>query len=90
MATNTNQLAASALDGQSVVVTLSSSEALSKLSAITKGQKAVVSSSSKVGYVSSVDYFGLSYEVTPVSLDLRFDSSTTPGVLAASETITLT
>lgn len=90
MATNTNQVSAPALKGQSVQVYLNSAETLAKLSAITVGQKAVVTSSSKVGYVCSVDYRGNSYEVTPVTPDNTFDSATTPGVLNATETITLT
>lgn len=90
MATTINQLASSALRGQSVIVYLNSAETLAKLSTITKGQKAVITSSSKVGYVSFVDYPGNSYEVTPVTPDARFDSTTTPGILNATEVITLT
>ena len=90
MATNINQIASSALRGQSVQVFLNSTETLSKLPSITVGQKAVVSSSSKVGYVCSVDYRGSSYEVTPDLPSNRFDSTSTPGILAVSETITLT
>jgi len=90
MATNTNTKAASALRGQNALVTLSAAEAVSKLPTIVVGQKAVLSSSSKVGYVDSVDYLGLSYQITPITPDNNLASSTTPGILAASETITLT
>lgn len=90
MATTINQVSSPALKGQSVQIYLNSAEALAKLSAITLGQKAVVTSSSKVGYVCSVDYRGNSYEVTPINPADRFDSTTTPFVLNATETITLT
>lgn len=90
MATNINQIASPALRGQSVQVYLNSSETLGKLSAITVGQKAVVTSSSKVGYVCSVDLRGNSYEITPATPDAKFDSTSTPGILAANEVITLT
>ena len=89
-ATTTNTQAASALRGESVQVTLSSAEASSKLSAITVGQKGVLTSNSKVGYVVGVDYRGLSYWMAPITPDNNLASSTTPGILAASETITLT
>jgi len=90
MPTTINQIASSALKGQSVIVYLNGAEAISKLPAIVIGQKAIISSSSKVGYVCSVDYEGTTYKVTPVTPDARFDSTTTPGILAAAETITLT
>lgn len=90
MATNINQTPSSALRGQSVQVFLNGTEAVSKLPSITIGQKAVVTSSSKVGYVCSVDLKGTSYEVTPITPDAKFDSTNTPGILAAAETITLT
>lgn len=90
MATTINQINSPALKGQSVQIYLNSAETLAKLSAITIGQKAVVTSSSKVGYVCSVDYRGNSYEVTPETPATQFDSTTTPGVLNANETITLT
>jgi len=90
MATTINQISSPAQRGQSVQVYLNSAETLAKLSAVTVGQKAVITSSSKVGYVCSVDYRGNSYEVTPVTPDARFDSTTTPGILNATEIITLT
>jgi hypothetical protein len=90
MATTINQISSPAQRGQSVQVYLNSAETLAKLSAVTVGQKAVITSSSKVGYVCSVDSRGNSYEVTPETPASRFDSTTTPGILNATEVITLT
>lgn len=88
MATVTNINASTALRGEGVNVTLSSTETVTKLPNVTVGQKATVSSTSKVGYVASVDYYGNSFIVNPANPDLRFDS-TASGYLSASETITL-
>ena len=88
MATATNRLASPALRGGSVLITLDSTETVTKLPSVTIGQKATVGSTSKTGYVSSVDYYGHSFEVTPGNPDLRFDSTAT-GYLSVSEVITL-
>lgn len=88
MSTATNRIAASALRGQGAKVTLDSTETGTKLPSITIGQKATVGSSSKVGYVASVDYYGNSFVVNPRNPDLRFDS-TASGYLSVDEVITL-
>lgn len=88
MSTATNTIAAPALRGEGAKVTLSSAESISKLPNITVGQKATVGSTSKVGYVAFVDYFGNSFIVNPANPDLRFDS-TASGYLSVSEVITL-
>lgn len=87
--TVTNQVAAPANAGQCVLVTLNSSDALAQLPTLTNGTKATCGSSSKVGYVTNVDALGNTFEVRPTTQQARFDSSTTPYELAASETITL-
>lgn len=89
MATATNTIASPALRGQNALVTLSGAEALSKLPNITIGQQCTIGSSSAVGYVSSIDTYGYSFEIAPKTPALNLASSSTPGVLAAAETITL-
>lgn len=89
MATATNRTASPALRGQSVLVTLDSTETLSKLPNITVGQQATLGSSSAVGYVSFIDTYGHYFEVTPKTPALNLASSSTPGVLANGEVITL-
>ena len=88
MATTTNRFLANALRGQSVIVTVDSTEAVTKLPNITVGQQATIGSSSRVGYVESVDLYGMSYKVTPKTPNARFDS-TALGFLSVSEVITL-
>jgi hypothetical protein len=89
MATVTNQVNAPAFNGENVLVTLNSADALSILPTLVAGRLATCSSSSKIGYVDNVDKLGNTFEVTPPTMVKRFDSSSTPGVLAAAETITL-
>ncbi|HEY8687745.1 MAG TPA: hypothetical protein VIM07_00810 [Chitinophagaceae bacterium] len=88
MSTAVNRFAASALRGQGTKITLDSTETGTKLPNITVGQKATTGSTSKVGYVYSVDYYGNSFIVTPRNPDLRFDS-TASGYLSVGEVITL-
>jgi hypothetical protein len=89
MALLTNTTAAPALNGQAAKVTLSASEAITYLSTLTLGQAATVTSSSKTGTICEIDVDGLSFLVRPASDAARFDSTTTPAVLAVSETITV-
>lgn len=84
----TNRVASSALRGEGVMVTLDATETLSVLPSLTNGQKCT-NGNSKVGYIYSVDYLGRSFIVVPANPDLQFDSSTTPGVLAVGETLTI-
>lgn len=85
----TNTKSSVALRGGAAVVTLSGAEALSKLPSIAIGYKATMGSSSNVGYVSSVDTYGYSFEVSPRNPDERFESIT-PGYLNNGELITIT
>ncbi len=89
MATATNRVASQALRGQAVLVTLDSTETLSKLPDITIGQQATLGSSSAVGNVSFIDTYGHYFEITPKTPALNLASSSTPGVLAVGEVITL-
>ena len=89
MATTVNQTSSPALRGQTVVVTLNSTETTSKLPNITLGQQATIGSSSNVGYVSSIDTYGNTYKITPQTPATNLSSSSTPGILTTSETITL-
>jgi hypothetical protein len=85
----TNQKSSPALRGGAALVTLNGTEAVSKLPQIAVGYKATMGSSSNVGYVSSVDPYGYSFEVTPRNPDERFESIT-PGYLNSGELITIT
>lgn len=85
----TNTKSSVALRGGAAVVTLSGAEALSKLPQIAVGYKATMGSTANVGYVSSVDTYGVSFEVTPRNPDERFESVTL-GYLNNGELITIT
>jgi len=84
----TNQSSSSALRGQSAIVTLNATDA-ANLSSFTVGQQCVVGSSSKVGYISEIDLRGKTFRVIPRTPDLKFDSTTTPGLLNASDTVSI-
>lgn len=84
----TNQTASSALRGENPTVTLNASDATNVLPTLTVGQKCTISSSSKVGYISEIPFNGNIFLVRPVDMGAKFDS-TSPGILAAAETITI-
>lgn len=88
MATVTNRVAAQALRGQAVVVTLDGSETTNKLPSLSVGQTCTIGSSSKTGRISEIPFGGNVFLVTPLMPNNRFDS-TTSGYLAVSETITI-
>lgn len=89
MATSvTNRVAAPALRGQAVKVTLDSTDA-ANLANFTVGQTCTCGSTSKVGYIYSIDVYGMSFLVTPNTPDAKFDSTAT-GILSVSETISIT
>jgi hypothetical protein len=46
-----------------------------------------VDSSGKKGIVSNIDRFGVTFQVTPIQPDRRFDTDSTPGILSAGEQI---
>lgn len=85
----TNTTAYPALRGGAVLVTLTGAESLSKLPQIVVGYKATMGSTANVGYVSSVDTLGNSFEISPANPDQRFESIE-KGYLSANELITIT
>lgn len=90
MATSvTAQKASQSLKGQDVFVYLNASDATTKLPNLTVGQVCTNGSSSYTGNISSIDYYGNSFKITPTMPDGNFSSSSTPGFLAASETISI-
>lgn len=89
MATVVTQTASSALRGQDVIVFLNGSDVLTKLPSITVGQVATISSSSSTGNVSFVDYKGTAFHITPTMPTGNLASTSTPGVLASGESISL-
>lgn len=97
--TVTNQTAAPALRSQDALVTLNQTDA-ANLSSFYVGQRCTVGSSGKQGYISWVDdtpvnannlpgitILGIRFKVKPQNPDGRFDSSSTPGILTAADTV---
>ncbi len=81
-----NQKSSQALRGEDVVVTFSDI-AQSTLSTIPVGTEAYISGTSVYGFVSRVDVFGTSLEVSPLQDNLDFASPTHPGYLYGGETV---
>lgn len=86
--TVTNQTLASALRGQNVVVTLNAADAANVTSTLV-GHTCSVGSSGKTGRVAEVFFGGVQFLIAPNNFGSRFDSSSTPGQLAAAESITI-
>ena len=70
-----------ALHGQGVLVTLSSAESISALPNIKDGMLCEIVSNGVLGIVNKVDLYGHTFEVTPLQLNLSFESE--PGYLAS-------
>lgn len=87
--TLTNRLNSPAGTGGSPTVQLDGTDSL-KLSSLAVGDPVTISSSSKTGVISSIDLYGTSIRVAPLYENNRMDSSSTPGVLANGETLTIT
>jgi len=86
MPTPTNAKASQSLRGQDVTITMDPSvDSYPDPSWI--NNVVSVGSSSKTGIITSVDVNGVSFKVTPIQPDLRFDSTSTPGILDSGETI---
>lgn len=89
----TNQIAAPALRGEDVLVSVQQSE-LAKLTGLVatgpgiQGTKVVVSSSGNIGYISEIPINGNVFTVKPANPNGRMDSNT-PGILQASEILTI-
>ena len=84
----TNQIAASALRGECVQVTLNATDR-AKLPNITVGMLAQAVTSLKIGYVSYVDILGNSLQIKPINPASTFDNGT-QGELAVGDVINLT
>ena len=82
-----NQTAAPALNSQDAIVTMTWAASAANLANISIGQQ-VNTSGSKIGYVSFIDTNGIYVKVKPQQPNTRFDSASTPGILAANETLT--
>ena len=85
----TNQVASSAIKGETVMITLDGPESLSVLPVLAVGQLATNNSNSVTGYIDAVDAYGHSFSVSPVQPDKQFNTGTT-NTLAAAELITIT
>lgn len=83
--TITNQVAASALRGQNVVVSCNATDA-AKIANLTVGQGCTISGNS--GRVAETFFGGNTFLVAPLNQGARFDSTSTPGQLAKNEVIT--
>jgi hypothetical protein len=86
MATVTNRVAQSACPGQSVRVTLDTTDS-AVLDDLTEGQL-VTTAGSKTGNIVSIDIYGNSFLVTPTYPFSSFNSSSNPEGLAVGEVIT--
>lgn len=86
----TNRTASQTLRGQDAIVTLDSTDTGDNLPSIEVGQLCTIDSSSNTGTVSFVDYFGNTFRITPIQPDKDLSSTSTPGILAVDETITIT
>ena len=84
--TVTNRKASQAYRGESVIVTLNAADH-AVLSTLVLGTVCTCNQSSKTGTISFIDKYGLSFKITPISPDKRFDGAT-KGILSVSDTIT--
>lgn len=85
----TNRIAAPALRGQCVRVYLDTTETDDDLPLIEAGQSVTITSTLKVCRVRSVDTYGNSFQLEPISPADSLNSSSTPGIFAVSETMTV-
>ena len=85
----TNQVASSAIRGESVIVTLNGAESLSVLPVLALGQLVTNNSNSVTGYIDVIDPYGHTFSVGPVQQDKQFNTGTT-NTLAAAELLTIT
>jgi hypothetical protein len=88
MATNfTNRKASQALDGQTVIVTLNSSDS-ANLGLVEEGMLAT-HSNGKTGTVRRVDYEGHQFQVEPIQPNMNFSSVSTYGYLAVGDVVSV-
>ena len=86
----TNRVAHQALRGQSVTVTLDSTEALNDLPLLSVGLQAGIVSTGYLGLISRIDEFGNTFDIKPLMPSDNLSSTSTPGFLAVSELINIT
>ena len=84
----TNRVAASALRGQVVLVTVDATDQ-AKLASLVVGQLCTAVTSLKTGYVYSVDTLGNSFKIKPTLPSTTFDNGTS-GELAVGDAINIT
>jgi len=82
----TNQVASQALRGQNVKVTLYADDAASTLPTLQIGYECTEDSFNTTGYVSSIDVYGNSFEVSPVQPNLVFGGE---GYLPSDATVNI-
>ena len=87
MPTLTNQVASQALRGQSVKVTLDTTDA-AELVNINIGDVCTISTSGNTGTVYSIDTYGNSFKIIPIQPDKSCIGSLS-AYLAVSDTITI-
>jgi hypothetical protein len=83
----TNRVAAPALAGQGVLVTLDATDSAALLPILAVGTRATVGQN--IGTVCKVDALGKTFEVNPLTSRAYWESTSTPGQLAVSATITI-
>jgi len=84
----TNRVAAPAVKGQCVWVSLNGAETLSVLPVLAIGQLVTNNGNSVTGYIDRVDTYGHSFRVEPVTQNTQFNSGTT-NTLNINELITI-
>lgn len=84
----TNQVAASALRGEVVLVTLNATDR-AKLSSLAVGQLCTCVTSLKTGYILSIDLYGNTLQIKPTLPSNTFDNGTS-GELAVGDAINIT
>jgi hypothetical protein len=81
----TNIKPSQALHGQAAIVTLDTTLAPSILPNIEIGMLCEIVSNGTLGHVSKIDFYGYTFEIIPLQLNLAFESQ--PGYLASGEEI---
>lgn len=84
-----NQQATPALRGQCPQITLTQAAANAYISTLAVGTLCTVLSSSKTGYIDSVDRLGHTFKIRPLYPFTLMDSTSEAGVLVLNETITI-
>ena len=86
--TVTNTKYSQALRGQDVIVTVTGSTNVAKLQQISVGD--AVASGAAEGTVSSVDYYGHTFHVTPLQPNFSFATPGVPGYFTSGANVVVT